>query len=170
MLRVFVCISIIALSAAAGYLYTWRFTGRILILKDARDKFGSMEREIMFSMNPLPDICGRLAQEQGQLSKTMDYVYREMTGKNTDFSEAWKKGVTELLANSSLKPEQKRELAALGRGLGQGNLEEQKKCFARITFELGKMLNEAEEDKKRLKKMYMSLFVFGGTGLSIILI
>ncbi|MDO4482111.1 MAG: stage III sporulation protein AB [Bacillota bacterium] len=170
MVRIFGCIIIIILSAAAGYLYTRRFTGRILILKDAEDKFGTMEREVMFSRNPLPDICGRLGEEPGMLSKVMYYAFREMNVKNMAFSEAWSKGVTELLEDSSLKPDQKRELASLGKGLGEGNLEEQKKCFERIKFELGKMVNEAEEEKKRLEKMYMSLFFFGGTGLSIILI
>lgn len=170
MFRIFVCMTIIVLSAGAGYLYTWRFTGRILILKDAKDKFSSMEREIMFSMNTLPDICGKLSRETGYFSEIMAYAAREMTEENRPFSESWSEGVMKLFESSSLKQEQKRALAAMGKGLGEGDLDEQKKCFDRISFELGKLLDEAEEEKKRLGKMYMSLFVFGGTGLSIMLI
>ena len=164
------CLLIVLLSVAGGYLYSWRFIGRIMIIKDARDKLNSMEREIMFSMDTLPDICGRLAKEEGPFSTVFEKLYDGIDCGGEAFGVLWKKCVIEAFDRSVLKNDQRESLADLGRGLGQGDIEEQKKCFARINAELNKLFSEAEEEKNRLRKMYMCLFISGGMAISIILI
>lgn len=170
MFRIASCFLIILLSAAGGYLYTFRYTKRIRILREARDKFSTMEREIVFSMKTLPDICHGLSQESGELSRVMEYVLFNTFEENKPFAKAWHEGVYKVFENSFLKKEDKENLAGLTKGLGEGDIIQQKKCFEHTFFEIDKMLKQAEEDKKRLSKMYMSLFLAGGLGISIMLI
>ena len=170
MLRVMVCIMIVLLSFAGGYLYSWRFTGRLLIINDVKEKFNSMEREIMFSMDTLPEICRDLSKEEGPFSKVFTRICEGLAGEGDSFAELWSEGVKKEFSRSSLKKDQVEGLALLGKGLGKGDIEEQKKCFARINAELERLLSEAREESSRLKKMYMSLFVSGGLAVSIILI
>ena len=168
--RLVLCAGIALLSYMGGILYTWRFTGRILILRDARDKLSSIEREMLFSLNTLPDICESLSNEGGAFSSVMKYIAENINYTGASFQEIWREAVFSQLNGSSLKSEQIAALASMGRGLGEGDVEEQKKCFARINSELEQMLAEAESEKKKLKKMYMSIFMFTGLGLSIVLI
>ena len=165
-----ICFCMILLSYAGGVLYTWRFTGRTALLRDVQNKLDSMEREVLFSQNPLPEICAALSGEPGGFSCVMRRIAERIGGQGEAFALVWKEAVETCLAQSFLKQEQIAALAGLGRGLGEGDLGEQEKCFQRIRRELDRMLAEAEEEKKRLKKMYLSLFLFGGIGISIILV
>lgn len=170
MIRAFICLVIVMLSFAGGYLYSLRFTARTAAIKDLKEKLNAMEREIMFSMRTLPDICKSISEEGGHFSKVFARMGEELEKSEHSFDELWKHAVKEEFKGSSLKKEQTETLADLLKGLGKGDIEEQQKCFARINSEIDILFSHAEEESRRLKKMYMSLFVYGGITISIILI
>lgn len=126
-------------------------------------------QELTFSLAPLPELLGRLGEEEeGAVGRFFRHC-GEYAGKGEGrFAEEWVKQAEELAA--VLDGQAVATLERLGRELGRHGWEEEGRQLAAAVAELEEQWEEARETERRRGRLYRTLSAAAGMLLVLLLL
>lgn len=144
---------------------------RVASLRSLVGALGQLERELTFRLTPMPELMERLArQSQGPaaylFAHCRDHLW-ELGEKS--FGQLWREaldGEPDLL----LDERESQILLELGEVLGRYDVEGQSGALRNSVLELGRCLAGAEEEQRRLGRVYTTLGLGSGAMLVILLL
>lgn len=144
---------------------------RVASLRSLVGALGQLERELTFRLTPMPELMERLArQSQGAaaylFAHCRDHLW-ELGEKS--FGQLWREaldGEPDLL----LDERESQILLELGEVLGRYDVEGQSGALRNSVLELGRCLAGAEEEQRRLGRVYTTLGLGSGAMLVILLL
>ena len=171
MLKLLGLICILASSTFCGNNIAKTYALRPLQLKMLRQGLQYLETEIVFTCTPLPRAFTLAGQK---LSGSIGNVFTQigqllLENPLLSAKDAWLKASQNNTTSLFLKTQDKSTLEAFLGGLGQSNREEQLKQLALVQELLNMEMERAQEESKRLVKVYNALGVSIGLMLVIVL-
>lgn len=171
MLKILGMLCILAGCTFCGKNVANMYALRPLQLKMLRQGLQYLETEIVFTCTPLPRAFTLAGQK---LTGSIGIVFKEIGHLLTEnpllsAKDAWMKVAQSNSAGLFLKNQDKATLEAFLNGLGQTNREEQLKQLVLVRELLNMEMERAQEESKKLVKVYSALGISVGLMLVIVL-
>lgn len=130
-----------------------------------------MERELAFRLTSMPELMERLAREADPPAAYLFSYCRDHLDELEErgFWELWRDALEDD-AELILAEAERRTMDTLGRVLGRYDAESQREALRQAVETLSHCLREAEEERRRLGRVYTALGVGAGAMLVILLI
>lgn len=146
-----------------------RLSERVEALETLDSALGQMERELAMRLSPLPQLMEELSAHTASPARELFAGCRTaLDGLGRErFADAWTRLVEEL---PDLQAEDRRALVPLGQVLGRYDGAGQRETIAGTRRALGELRARAEEDSRRLGRVYRALGAAGGGFLIILLL
>lgn len=159
MLRLTGALLIGAVCAWYGFLSADRLKRRRTFLNEFIASLNALETEIAFGRYELGVIFGRLDEARGLFG-----LYGRCAAllETEGIRSAWHNAVREAAGAGCLKKEDIQAIESLGSELGMSDVNGQKKVIERVCGLLEPQLKNAEEDYKRLGRVYRSCGILAG--------
>ena len=172
MFKAIVCILIIFSAGGLGWAKAYTYEQRVQLLKNIIDTIESLESEMKYRIDPLPQALKRICvYKKGVASDFFKAVAQSLEdSSNIPFSTIWDEKVESFYSGSVLNAADLVILKEIGPELGKTGLQGQSSLFSRVHAYLDNQLAEAEEEKKTKGKMYKSLGFAIGIAIVIIFI
>ena len=129
-----------------------------------------LEEELTFRLTPLPELLERLGQtrqgEAGQFFQQVDRLLR--LDPEGGLHQSWRQAMVKCLP--LLKAEERQVLLEVGQTLGRYDAETQRQALTRCNRRLADFRDQAQEETRRLGKVYAALSAAGGAMVVLVLI
>lgn len=163
------CVLLLCASGWFGLGAVWGLKARTDQLRAFLGALEEMERELSCRLSPMPELLKRLAGTPGQVGAFFALCAGELgyLGERS-FAQLWDKAL--VAADLSLNEEDLRPLLELGSSLGRYDCASQCAAVGQARTRLEARLEEAEERRERLGRVYGALSLTAGTFLIILLV
>lgn len=158
-------------AAGIGVLASAQLRHRVTVLRSLKESFAYMERELSFrcaSMGEMMGYLGKCGPAPAKLLFARCYGGL-VSGQKPNFQDLWNRSVA-CEETLSLCAKGVGVLGELGSVLGRYDSEDQCKALKRAQDELGECLQMAENECRRLGKVYTTLGLGSGIMLVILLL
>lgn len=169
MIRMLGAVLVAAGCACLGFRAAAELGGRTRALGAALSGLELLERELVFSAPPLPQLMDSAARRiQGPVGELFDQCAQGLGQLDeTPFCQVWSRAVE----GCDQLGEQGREvLRPVGQVLGRYEAQEQQQALRRAQEELKSLLERTRDDGRRLGRVYRALGLSGGAFLVILLL
>ena len=158
-------------AAGLGLRAAGRLGERVRALRALAGGLGILSRELSFRRAAMPELMGRAAAQAGEPARGLfvrcrDQLYQ--LGERT-FGQIWAAALEETPQLLLAEPE-RAALYELGEVLGCYGADDQIAALTRAEQTLMDSLTRAEEDRRRLGRVYTALGVGSGVMLTILLL
>ncbi|MBR4099195.1 MAG: stage III sporulation protein AB [Clostridium sp.] len=152
-----------------GFQAATRLREQERALRDAEQGLQLLERELALRETPLPQLMGLLEERcRGSACALFAACRRGLERLDeTPFAQSWQSAVEDC---PGLTGEGKQALLSLGNILGRYEGGEQCRAVTAVRQELGDILRRAEENRRRMGRVYQMLGLSGGAFLVILLL
>ena len=152
-----------------GFQASLALSRREAALRDTARGLALLEQELELDSPPLPQLMDRLVPRCRGPARELFQGCRGALGRleEESFSSAWRRLVGEL---EGLGPEGRSCLLPLGDTLGRCGSEEQRQAVSLVGRRLAEAAARAEEDRRRMGRVYQTLGLSGGAFLVILLL
>ena len=143
-----------------------RLAARVALLRSMMGALEWMRRELSLRLTAVPELLEGL---EGAALPPADGIFRRFRAQlraGVRLSQAW----GQALEGVPCPPQDRQLLLALGHILGRYDVQGQLDSLAALERALEERLDQAEEERRRLGKVYGMLGVTGGLFLAILLI
>ncbi len=170
MLRGLGALLVVGGTAVLGFLAAARLGSRVRTLRAVLAALALMERELSFSLTPMPELLERLADRTPPPLSALFVRCRAGLDRlgEQDLGQIWAGALEEVPLG--LEREELTLLAGLGAVLGRYDGEGQRAALARVREELAPILAQAEENRLKTGRMYGVLGLTAGAFLVILLL
>ena len=157
---------IIAICSYIGFLKADKYKNRILELRDMRSALNIFKNKIIFTYEPIGEIFKQIYSDT---NNNIANMFEEFLKQNEKMSvtEAWDLAVEN--SNNSFTAEDITIIKNFGKFLGKTSKDGQISEIELTNEFLKKQIEKAEDERKQNEKLYRSLGVICGIGISIIL-
>lgn len=157
---------IIAICSYIGFLKANKYKNRIIELREMRSALNIFKNKILFTYEPIGEI---FKQIYTVTTNNITSIFKEFLEKNENLPvpDAWDAAIEN--NENSFTTEDKNILKNFGKFLGVTNKDGQISEIELTNEFLGKQIEKAEDERKQNEKLYRSLGVICGIGISIIL-
>ncbi len=130
----------------------------------------AMEQELTYSRATLPQICHTLAKQLREpYAGMMEQIYTEgEQERERSFSDIWRRKITEISKNASLKTSDTEILAGIFDSSRNGSLEMQKRALLLARDNLESECERLHREKEGKGKVILCLGITGGLVISIL--
>lgn len=160
------------MAGALGWgLGTTRELGRrVETLEGLREGLCYLDRELNFRLTALPDLLKQLGKEKtGAAGDFFQTAYLQwQKDPEGGLRQGWRLAMTKCL--SLLRSEERQVLMEVGQTLGRYDAQTQSRALARAVRRLEGYRQAAQEEAKRLGRVYAALAVTGGAALVLVLL
>ena len=169
MIRLVGAVLVAAGCAWGGFRAADGLRGRVRALEEMGRGLALLEQELELDSPPLPQLMDRLVPRCRGPARELFQGCRGALGRleEESFSSAWRRLVGEL---EGLGPEGRSCLLPLGDTLGRCGSEEQRQAVSLVGRRLAEAAARAEEDRRRMGRVYQTLGLSGGAFLVILLL
>lgn len=170
MLKLVGSCAVLAAAAWAGMGMTGILRCRAAVLREFAAAMELMERELSYSATAMPELLELLANRSGAPVSTFFARCRERLDRleQGGFCLIWRDELAKV--DFPIKKEERELLERLGGVLGRYDREGQCSAIARIQLELAQLQQRAEDDQRRLGRVYQATCISAGVLLVILLI
>ena len=156
-------------SAFLGFLAAGRLDARVRVIRQMLSAVQTIRRELSFSLAPVPQLLSTLEQQsKGWMRAFFTRCREELPRLNTSsLGELWSEALHQ--AELPVRAEELRLFASLGEVLGRYDSTGQEEYFTFLTEELERCQHSAEEERRRMGKVYRVLGVTAGGFLVVLL-
>ena len=163
------CVLLLCASAWFGLGAVWGLKARTEQLRAFLGALEEMERELSCSLSPMPELLERLARVPGPVGEFFALCAGELDhlGERS-FAQLWGRSLE--AADLSLDGEDLRPLLELGNSLGRYDCASQCAAVGQARARLETCLEEAEERRERMGRVYGALSLAAGMFLIILLV
>lgn len=170
MLKLILCIIIVASCGGLGILKSLSFSDRLNDLADLKHMIRILQTEMNYKKDPLPNAFSRISKYKNTAAMHLLAACSENMKNNLDFRQCWENAITSTYNGTSLKDDDLRILKDMGLQLGKSDLQGQAAMFSLTNIKLDDQIAEAAEERKTKGKMYKSLGFSIGAVIAILLI
>lgn len=161
---------VMAGAARWGLCAVGQLRRRVRTLEGLRASLMWLEEELTFRLTPLPALLERLGREQpGAVGQ---FFQDALTGLRRDPEEglrqSWRQAMVRRL--DFLKEDERQTLMEVGQTLGRYDAKAQTQALARAARRLDAIRTQAEEDARRLGRVYAALSLAAGAAVVLVLL
>ena len=169
MIRLLGAVLVAAGCAWGGFRAADGLKSRVRALEEMGQGLALLEQELELDSPPLPQLMERLIPRCRGPARELFQGCRAALGRLEEepFSAAWRERVMEL---DQLGQEGQACLQPLGDTLGRCSGEEQRQAVSLLRRRLEELTARAEEDRRRMGRVYQTLGLSGGAFLVILLL
>ena len=170
MLKLVGALLLTAGASALGLCAAGQLCDRVKALRSLAGGLEILGRELSFRRTAMPELMERTARQAGEPARYLFVRCRDRLGQlgERSFGQIWAEaleGEPELLLGET----ERSVLLELGEVLGRYDADDQIAALNRAERALGDCLARAEEEKRRLGRVYTALGVGSGAMLAILL-
>ncbi len=171
-LKIIISIVILISSSLIGYLISLKYTMRVKQLNYFQSTLNSLENEIIYYATPLPLALKKIGQKSDKsISKIFLDTWMYLNSrKGYRIEESWTMSLKNNKYFTVLTKEDIEVLSELGKELGIGSKETQKKHFEFVRYLINEQKEMAIREQDKNSKMYNRLGFLIGLSIVIILI
>lgn len=165
--------SMLLIAGTSGY-GVWKagcYKSRIRLLEQLRQMVFLLKGQVLYANATLEEAFAAVGgRTEGALARLFLYVAEEIGKQQGEaFFTIWKEAVEEILADSELKEEDRRQLAAMGEHLGFLDRDMQERNLLLYLEQLDVSIDELRAHRQERCRLYTSLGVMAGMFLTILL-
>lgn len=162
--------SVMLASTLIGVRLSSKLGGRVAELEAVLHMLEELSVQIRYRALPVYELLERLrANSSLQRLRFIDCICAELEGTR-DFDHAWQQGVARSVPQSSMNKDDIEVLLAIGSSLGKSDIDGQLSAIELHSATVRARLQQASEERAKKGKLYRSLGVLAGIGISIMLI
>lgn len=164
-IKIGISLLIISISSYIGILKSEKYKNRILELREMKTALNVFKNKILFTYEPIGEI---FKQIYSVTNENISNIFKQFLEKieTLSVSESWDLAIENNINNFT--KEDKDILKNFGKFLGTNNKDGQISEIEMTNEFLNKQIEKAEDDRKQNEKLYKSLGVIIGIGISII--
>lgn len=172
MLKILGAVCILLSSGYLGFKLGDRYRRRTEILRFLQNGLSLLEKEISYSLTPLPLALSRVGEKLRGESRILFLHAGRLLNSNKGLTaaEAWEQGVYSLTKEFPLEREEVGILIVFGHGLGCSAREEQIKNIALAREQLRMMETVSEEARAKNQRMWQYMGLCSGGVIILLLI
>ena len=157
-------------AAALGFSAAGALTRRVASLRALLGALELMDRELSFRLTPVPELLDRLASQAAAPAGPFFAACRDGLGALGEQSLAgiWRRALAD--RPMDLSREDQDILGELGEILGRYDGPGQREALGEIRTRLGRQLEGAQEESRRMGRVYGALGLTAGSMLAILLL
>lgn len=161
-----ISLMIVSVSSYIGVLKSEKYKNRIIELREMKSALNIFKNKILFTYEPIGEI---FKQIYSVTNENISQIFKDFLSKleNMPVSDSWDLAIEENI--NSFTKEDKVILKNFGRFLGANNKDGQISEIEMTNEFLNKQIENAEMDRNQNERLYRSLGVIIGIGISIIL-
>ncbi|SHJ59711.1 stage III sporulation protein AB [Clostridium cavendishii DSM 21758] len=171
MLRLLFLIFIVVICSILGYIYGEKFNSRFLELQELLRIIINLQNEILFCYTPLPECFKKIHETSKKPVGNIFKMAGEKLNDNEVYTvyEAIDKSIKENKQNMSLKNEDYNILLDLSKSLGETSIDGQTNIFELAKDNLKRVIEIADSECQKNRKLYRYLGVSLGFMIAIFL-
>ncbi len=172
MLRLIICVAIVAGCGYLGFLFADNFKKRVAQLEELQNILAGLEFDIGFMNLPLQEALIRCAESaKGGIRDVVMYVSERLfEDRCHDMQVLWKRALDRFAQELSLTQEDKKVLIDFSKALGSGDCANEINNIRMASARLSVAECDARELAKRNVKIYRGLGLLAGIFIVIVLI
>lgn len=161
---------IIGCSSAVGFKYASALSQRVKQLEKCISMVHMMISQLQYSLCPTMELLEQLiAMEEFQSFYFLNRC-KSLFSKSVPFTTSWRTAIMSHSDNLQLQADDKKLLLKLGDILGSMDSENQVHELTLIKNSFESRLSEAQQNREKYGKLYRSLGVLAGVGISIFML
>lgn len=157
-------IAIVVICSYIGFLKSKTFENRVIELTKFQNALVMFESKLKFTYEPLKEVFEEISKV---IYKNEENIFKIASKEERNIYKAWCYGTDK---NNYLNKEDKEVVKMMGKLLGKTDIEGQLSEISLGLDLIGKQIKDAEIEKNKNTKLYKTLGVISGLGISIILI
>lgn len=170
MLRLLGTVLILTGAGWCGLCAAGQLRRRVRTLERLRASLVWLEEELTFRLSPLPGLLERLGREQ---SGAVGLFFQDaLAGLRRDPEEGLRQSWRQAMVNrlDFLKEEERQVLVEVGQTLGRYDVKAQRQALVQAAGRLDTIRARAEEDARRLGRVYIALSLAAGAAVVLVLL
>ena len=170
MLKLLGAVLVIAGAGWCGLVAVGRLRRRVRTLEELRAGLVWLEEELTFRLSPLPGLLERLGRERpGAVGLFFQDVLEGLRRDPEEgLRQSWRQAMVRRL--DSLKEEERQVLIEVGQTLGRFDAKTQGQTLTQAARRLDRIRTRAEEDVRRLGRVYTALSLAAGAAVVLVLV
>lgn len=170
MVRIIGTLLLLAGSSGMAYLYCHEQNQRLAVLKNMKEIFIRIKKEIEYLKASIPEICQKLSAQNITFNEVFKKIYHELEVNNgCSFKEIWQRHFDESLKKIPLKEAEKEMIKSFPESLIYRDSEGQADGTAKYIDEVSQYVDDLQITIKSKNKVVMCMGIMSGMITIVIL-